>query len=436
MQVKTFLKNSTILFFGSLFASGINFLIQPLAARFLVKDFDLWVVLTGLLSVVLTLISGLTTEVIRETATLSEKNSAFNYYLFLKNNLFKASLYIAVITPILAIFLNILLLANNYILVLTTLLVVIASIFLTLNQSFLLGMLDVKIYTLSQISTGIFRLAFTALFFWLNFNLFALPFGLILSSLIPYFFTEKWIITKYYNQNKTDENSVKYDFLSQIFKFLKTSSVLFAVSLLLQIPILISRNFLTTGYNSELFAVIAVLGNILFFGIASFLSGIIAHAARSKDLKIYYLSLLIVISIGTFGTLILYFINPFIVDVILKKSYLNADLWLFVWYSLSILVYSLINMSIQYLIAKNKNSLEIFYAVGILAFIYLIFYVFKDSIRLSVILEILVNSTVSSKNSISLVDNQVLNLILVSLVVKVLTFIYFFIKIIKTQETN
>lgn len=369
----SFLKDSTKIFVVNIIVSVLNFALQPIASNTLENNFAIWSSLTSLITIFLTLISGLGPEIARIVSTVdnsSDTSKTYEYYKWLRSKFLVLSCILLVLTPILAYILNTLTGIQDYFVVFITTLYFSVLILVTSSRSFLLGKLDLSFYSISLISFAILRFIFTYLSLTLGFGTISLGAGFLLAGVISYLLTEILIhiqkkidVKNHIKKPSTKQNYIKSEEfndlnLKKIFLgFLKTSLIFFGSALLFMlVPVLV--NVIFKEEDADLYSIISFFGQIAFFASSSFLNGVISHAARTKNKQIYYQSLGI-ISLISFGVVIVvYFFGEYFL-MLMGRSRYTDQLDLILLYSIYISFYNIIYLSLQFLSAINSKKLAL-----------------------------------------------------------------------------
>ena len=135
----------------------------------------------------------------------------------------------------------------------------------------------------------------------------------------------------------------------------KSTAILFCLASFLNLAPILSERTLSVA-DKDLFAVLFNFGQIIHFGSTAFTQAIVVHAARSTGNKIYYFSIgLMTLLTSLIGSLF-YFFGDFMLGLFGKSQYVDS-LDLILYYSLFIVFYNVVFISVQYLLSHSKYGL-------------------------------------------------------------------------------
>jgi O-antigen/teichoic acid export membrane protein len=355
-----FLRSSAVIFIANLSVGVLNYVLVIFASRMLAKgDYSVWTALTGIFSILATFNTGLFTEVNKKFSSYTQHapSKAIGFYNFLMHKAKKLLLIGVLLSPLAGYLLWIvsdISIAPIHILLVIT---VFLSIYTGLNRYLLVGMLyNLKFGTVT-IFTGFARLIPTVILFKLGLGVWALPIGLIISQVLSYLIANKFvkdIIHSITPSKSTYEFALKPHLVSSF----KSTIILFCLSAFINVAPVISEKVLSTD-ERDLFAVLFSFGQIIHFGSTAFTQAIIVHASRSagqknnNEHKIYYFSVALMLLLTSTIGAIFYFFGEFMLSLFGKSEYIDK-LSLILFYSLFILTYNIIFISVQYLISHSR----------------------------------------------------------------------------------
>lgn len=141
----------------------------------------------------------------------------------------------------------------------------------------------------------------------------------------------------------------------------------FFVTWMMNIDMLLVKHFFDAAMAGQ-YAAIAVLGHIIYFVIGPlaavmFPMSVAAHSSFGNHGKILKNSMLLAVIVGVFGILSYFLIPEIIIKVIVGSKFLLIAPYLG-WFALAMLLYSLIYLIAQYLLAINKTSFVYLLGLG------------------------------------------------------------------------
>jgi O-antigen/teichoic acid export membrane protein len=353
---KAFLKDSTILFAANILNAVFNYgLIIFVSNKLIPGNYSLWMALTGLIAILLTFSTGIMTEFNKTASKVAKKSTyeAFEFYHYFLSKVVKVLTYGLILVPIFAFVLGKTVGNGDYLLLSLLVFNVYLQIILGLNNNFVMALLKIPQFIVLSIVVTVVKFGAAIAFVYLNFEVMALPLGLLVSEIIGllvgvYFLRKirlESIKPKYYN-------APNYKIFDHLLGMFKTVIFLFFLSLFINVGPIIAENFLDKG-DKDILAVLFNFGQIIHFGAVAFLGGLIAHASRTESKKIFYSAFVIVTGL-TFGIGFLFtFFGGFMMKLFGRAQYLD-QLPLILWYSVFILFYNIVFLCVQYLIIKNN----------------------------------------------------------------------------------
>ncbi len=428
-RTSPFLKDSSFLFIFNTLVSSVNFILQYIVLRFFNNnnEFSLWVSLSGLITVVSTLVAGVSIEIVKNSSQLASEDETlpYVYFNFLITKIRQFCQYTLIISPLLAWILEFVINSGSVLLVWLTLVNLILGVYLTQNRNLLLGLLDIFNYNLSNFLITVLRLIFTIGLLIFSTGIFALPLGALISTFLGYILVEFMLNHKKLKlEKKIDYQNTKNFSLNKILKeFTQTGIVLFGGALFLQLSAISAGRLLLDKTDKDVFTLLVFFGQIIYFGSISFLSGLVAHATRSKNHKIYLFSIFGVSSIAIIFGSVIWLLGNFILAVLGQAEFSEA-IPLIIMYSVFVGLYNIIYVSLQYLVAKNLSL------IGMWVFVFLGIFILLLSIFSLGYLDFysLFNLTNTSLNQ------NVFNLVTTNILVAAVGAMFFVIKIIKSKE--
>ena len=401
----SFLKESSWIFAVSITVAICNYLLIIAANRILKTEYELWNTLSSLMAIMAAPMAGFSLEIMKKTATLSKINpqSAFAYYYFLKRKVGFVVFFGLLLAPLITFPLQIALLHPNEfgkffinfdastwfqffgvetLAIFLTLWQTILGFLFVSNQFFFLGKMDLPKYTFVVAGGIILRFFLTILMIGFSFSILglnlkyepffqfkvlALPFGGILSSGLFYILSEFQIRKE---SNLLVFPNLKFSLKEEISLIARSVIIGFFLTTYLDLSSLLSRNFFEAqSFDANLYATINIFAKIAYFGINSFLGGLVVYAISDNKQKIYKASIasIIAATVGISGVLWLF--APFILTSILGRSeFLPFINLIFAAVSFTGL-YTIIFASVQYLLARSQYKIA-FFVVFLTIFLY------------------------------------------------------------------
>ena len=401
----SFLKESSWIFAVSITVAICNYLLIIAANRILKTDFELWNTLSSLMAIMAAPMAGFSLEIMKKTASLSKINpeSAFAYYYFLRRRVGFLVFFGLLIAPVIAFPLQIALLHPSQfgrffvnfdfslwrdffgletLAIFLTLWQTILGFLFVSNQFFFLGKMDLPKYTFVVAGGIIFRFCLTILMIGFSLSLFglnlkyepffqfkvlALPLGAIISSGLFYILSEFQVRRE---SNLLIFPSLQFSLKEEISLIAKSVVIGFFLTTYLDLSSLLSRNFFEAqSFDANLYATINIFAKIAYFGINSFLGGLVVYAVSDNNQKIYKASILSIIAatIGIGG--VLWFFSPFILTNILGRAEFLPFVNLIFAAVLFTGLYTVIFASVQYLLARSQYKIA-FFVVFLTIFLY------------------------------------------------------------------
>ena len=374
---KAFLKDSSLLFVSNIINAALNYgLIIFVSNKLLPGNYSLWTAITGVVAILLTFSAGIMTE-FNKTASVLAKDSihnAFEFYYYFLDKVLKVLTFGLILAPIFTLLLMYILGNGSFWLLALVILNVYLQIILGINNNFVISLLEINKFMVLTFVVTAMKFIATILLIFGRVEVIALPLGLIISELVG-LSLGVYYLKKIKSQAKNDSQQIKHVFkiFDHVQGTLKTVVIMFFLSMLLNAgPIIAERYFGKS--DKDILAILFNFGQIIHFGAVAFLSGLVTHASRSENKKIFYSALGIVISISFFIGFLFSFFGEFMMRLFGRGQYAN-QIGLILLYSVFILFYNVIFVCVQYLIIKNKyRALVIFPIVTVIYIISLVFY--------------------------------------------------------------
>jgi O-antigen/teichoic acid export membrane protein len=351
---KAFIKDSGVLFLVNIVNSLFNYGLVIVVSNKLGQDtYSLWTALVGLIAILLTVATGIMTEVNKQISTLASKSleEAFRFYYFIQAKLLWVLVGGILLSPLLGFFFSQIITTGSF----TLFSLVVCYIFLQItqgiNSQFFLGILRIRSFvTITLLNTAIKFIA-TISFLFVGAGVYAMPFGLIIAQIIALtygiYLTRKLIPTLKFSSKP----STSYHIFNHLKDMGKNVVVLFALSLFLNSGPIIAERILAPEYK-DILAILFNFGQIIHFAAISSISGLITHASRSASKTIYLSASIMVGGISAGIGIIFTLFGPIIMNIFGRPQYVD-QLGLILYYSFYIAIYNLIFVGVQYLLAKN-----------------------------------------------------------------------------------
>jgi O-antigen/teichoic acid export membrane protein len=362
-----FLKSSTLVFVTNNLINLFNYILIIIAIYFLRDSYGLWTSTSSFLaisSVPLTSFMLLLTKKVAEKISKDNRANITIYYLNIWKKLKKHILTAFMSIPVLVIVMMLVLKLDQPwvpLLVCISLLVQFAS---GLNLNFLLGILRVSQFSLASLLGLVVRFSTTIGFLYLGFGVSSLPLGLIISGLVTFLISLKFIFIKHSGDKSIESEPHLYEFKNEFKDFWSTTILVLLLAGFLNIDTILSRTLMNTVQNNQ-YSIISTFGQIAHFGPISFASLLIPYVTGGKAvderqnkgllilkyslLAVSVLTLLVGLIFGLFGHILLDLLNK--PDLI----YLSP---LIIFYTIFIWFYNLIYVCVSYLIAQANYILN------------------------------------------------------------------------------
>lgn len=374
---KAFLKDSTFLFAANILNAVFNYgLVIFVSNKLLPGNYSFWTALSGLIAILLTFSTGIMTEFNKSASKIAKKSTfeAFEFYEYFISKIGKVILYALVLIPIFAVVLGKAVGSSDFILLSLLVLNVYLQVILGLNNNFVMALLKIPQFIILSIVATVVKFVGAIAFIYLHFEVMALPLGLLLSEIIG-LAVGIYFLKRIKSQAIKPKDYIKtnYKIFDHVFGMFKTVVFLFSLSLFINAGPIIAENFLDK-VDKDILAVLFNFGQIIHFGAIAFLGGLIAHASRTDNKKIFYSAFVIVTSLSLGIGFLFTFFGGFMMRLFGRAQYID-QLPLILWYSLFILFYNIIFLCTQYLIIKNRYKALILLPISnILLILALVFF--------------------------------------------------------------
>lgn len=364
-QNNPFFKDSALLTVVNLLSGSVNFILQFIVLQYFSSLLSLWQSLSSVTNLLTTLFTGMTAEIVKNSSNFFAKNPALArfYFTFTRSHLFRYLFWSTALIPFLVILLDPVIKTQQPILLAVVLFNFILGLFFSLNQSFLLGILALKNFTISIVLNTILRITLTLTLLFLGFDVWSLALGNVLPAAATYFYNEFQIKQIFQNQTLSEleesdfkQNYAEFKIGQTLIKFLLSGFITFFTSLFFQLSILVNRSIFLDETSRQQFAFIAFFGQIIYFGCLSFLGAFIPHATRAKDHKIFSFSYLLVLGVSSFGGLIIFLFDDLVFYLFQRDEFKNLSGLIFL-NAVFVGLFLAINTSTQYLIVQSRYKL-------------------------------------------------------------------------------
>ncbi len=371
LETQNFLKSSSLFFLTNLFVAGLNYLIVVLVSFQLSDELAAWTALAAIIMIFFSIVRGLTTPIAKEISTYSENRSPLlkSYHQFSRSYIFKLSFLVAALPILFALILWFFSSNSEFSLYFFIGLAIFCYINFSVENQFLLGTLQTKHAIYASLVLGLGRFVLTLALIWFGLGLFALPLGYVLGYLLAILIAKKYVSSFNFETNQESSRfSVKEDLLDSA----KILVALFFLATALNVDIILAESLLSFE-QADLFAVISNLGQTIFFGSTAFMNMFIVYSTRSKNLRTYWQSILIVSIFSLGAGLIFWSLEGIVLEIFNRSQYAGKG-YLIALYSIFIALYNITFVSIHHLISKSKYLPIWFFGMFVLANIILLTY--------------------------------------------------------------
>ena len=387
---KDFIRNSSLVFIVNNINNVFNYVLIIVAIFYLKNDFGLWTSTSGFLAILSVPTSSFMSILTRSVSNIAKRNpdQVYNYYIqvfkfvksiqlwiFLAGSaltiiMFWSLSYDSVITPILAI------------------LSILAAFVYSINQNFLLGILEIPKYCWGNVVNLVVKFVSTIGFLSLGLGINTLPLAILLASIASFVLSYSFI-AQLYKGKTVDPNIKPINILADSGDTWKAMVYFVILAIFLNIDIVLSRPLLTSEQNNQ-YGIISTFGQIAHFGPVSFSSLIVPYASRDGHRSVYKISILAVICLNIFVTLLFILAGPLVLNSFGKSSYYDL-LPLISVYSIFVMAYNVIFISLTYLISRANFSLMKPMTFAVVAYVLALLAVgtlpiFEASMKLSIMI--------------------------------------------------
>jgi hypothetical protein len=344
----SFLHSSSIIFITNILIAICNYFITIFASNKIGNNYSSWVAVTGFLAFLGTFGNGMFIYLSSELAkykSITEKVSFANKFSnFVKSKWYFGLLFIPVITILGIIFfkieLSVLILLSSYIFF---------SYYFGLKQNILLGCVMIPQYAISNTLSTFVRLIVTITLINMNFGISSLIYGLVANMLVY------WLLSSYFFKTLTSHVHLEdIAFRFDKYSIFNISCYLILISFILNWLVVIINSNSSFGIEEKLlFSIVFTFGQIIHFGSIAGLDALAVYSSKDNTTKHYIFSLIVSFVFSLLGTLVILFFQKPIFTIFGRQIYPNF-VSIFVLYAFFIMVFNLLYIQIQYLIASRN----------------------------------------------------------------------------------
>lgn len=351
------IKNGSILFIGTSISSIGNYFYNVFLARFLGPiNFGLFITLVAITSVFSIFSPTIKIVVSKFIANLKAQEDYFRIYYFLnrisqKVFLFSIMVFLFFIfcSPFISSFLRI----PFYFLLLLGLIFLVIFL-VTVNNGALLGAQYFIFFTGNTLIETFVKLTLGATLVFLGFAIKGAIFALLISLFVSYLISSSFLKKVFRGDGTYDINWAEIK--NYAYPVFFTSS---GFLVLLSLDLILARRFLEP-FDVGLYAVLSVLGRVVFFASGPFVEAMFPMVSENhykNEKKIHFLwQTLIFISILSLSIITFYFLYPkLIISLLFGKNYLKVSGFLGLM-GISMFLYSLSNVLVYYSWAVNRTN--------------------------------------------------------------------------------
>jgi len=359
-------KNSAVLFIGTMLASVLNYFFHLIIGRLVSVEIygetESLLSLINIISVPAMTLTMVATKYAASCNAEKDRKGSREIWKYLNKKVLKYGLPIfalaVVLTPQIGNFLNI---KNNFSLILIWI-TMLLSFFSAINLGILRGWQKFKQVSLAGIWGAAAKLIFGVILVKVGFALNGIVGSFMLGALASYFgaiFALKFIITKK-KDNEIEDCNYKIDFKSLKRYVVPALVGNFAIAILGNADMVLAKHNLNSVLAGQ-YAALTVVSKIIFFAtgiIASVLFSMSAenHHKKSDTLEIFKNASLLVLGVS-FCAVIFYFIFPeFVLGMLFRNKYADVAGYLG-WFAIMVTIYSYVNLMFQYLLSIKKTKI-------------------------------------------------------------------------------
>jgi len=370
-----FVRNSSLVFIVNNVNNVFNYVLIVIAIFYLKNDFGLWTSTTGFLAILSVPTSSFMSILTRKVSELAktEPDKVYSYYInvfrFVRHSLVWVILGSIII--IFAMFWTLQL--SNFFIPIVAILAVFTTFLYSINQNFLLGILEIPKYCWGNIINLVVKFISTTAFLILGLGVNTLPVGILLASIASYSLSLYFINSIYKTKeikSKVQEFNAK-EILQDGSDTWKAMIYFIILAIFLNIDIVLSRSLLTNEQNNQ-YGIISTFGQIAHFGPVSFSALVVPYASRDGHKNIFKISIIAVIILSLLVTVLFTFGGELVLKTFGKSNYLTL-LPLITIYSIFVLCYNLIFISINYLISRANFTFIKPIVLAIICYLILLF---------------------------------------------------------------
>ncbi len=232
---------------------------------------------------------------------------------------------------------------------------IILLVFLNTARSIFQGLLKFGSYVLVNLSEVVTKLLLSVIFILLGWEVFgvmvAIVIGVLCSSLLTYFLLTRYIVGK---RDKPPDILPLFKYSVPVF-FLSI-----ALTSMCSTDIILVKHFFTAD-EAGLYAALAKLGSIAFFGAAPIASVMFPHISRNHSRgksynRFFYLSLLLVLAISI-PVVVIYKIFPILVIKFLFGSQFIGGSEILWWFGIYMLLLGIVVLFLQFYLSVGKTKI-------------------------------------------------------------------------------
>ncbi len=366
-SIQEFLKSSSLIFGANIFGAILGYILVIIVSHQL-ENISIWTALNSFVMIVGIIINGFATDISKRSAELlTNKNSdyseSYSYLITLKRGVKKAIPFFLLLSPFFAFAIQ-KILGTDFMIAFIILLNIPAQVFSNMNNHFLMGTFQYFDFAKNMIMANISRFAITVLFLFLDFGVYALVFGIVGSVMMTllhnHFLLQKFVNIQEIENVKTNEKFSLQQEISNI------SSTIFA-NISLQIPFLILPLIavaIVSHQNADIFAIFFTIGQIINFGIISFLGLVVPFAAGRNNSKIFWVSLVFTVFGGICAVLFFVYFRNIVFSIFSRPEYSEYVAEMSIYFS-AVALFNILFFVGRYMIGKGKQK-KLFPLFGVL----------------------------------------------------------------------
>ncbi len=376
-----FIRNSAILFLGSMVANILNYVFHLITGRMVsvevYGEVESLIALMNIISVPAATISMLATKYAAGFRADDDKNGTYYFIRFLNRKITVYLLplfFIAILlTPLIIKFLNI---GSGWPLVIVWISMFLAF-YVSINVGILNGWQKFNVSSWSNNFGTLAKLICSVSLILIGFSLNGIMAGFVFGNIISYIASVYALKFIFKEKNKIRNDVEKTDFKS----VRKAVSLFFlgnlAINIFGNIDIVIAKHKLDPFLAGQ-YGALSIVSKIIFFATGVIATVLFAMSSennhKNKDsMRIFKLALLSITGFS-FISAVLYFIFPnLILGFLFGNKYQSVEEYLG-WFAILVFIFSLLNLILQYALSTKKTKLvHIFIAISIIMIISVLF---------------------------------------------------------------